>query len=153
MISFSADQPLRLADQGCFFVAGSYGDSSDGRTMTGQMFVQYQIPAVQKFPHPLVMIHGGGQTGVNFLGTPDGRKGWADYFVANGYAVYVVDQPGRGRSGYFSHRYGPSAGRGDLPRRKIQTTGRRPVCTRNGPAMALRAIPCSISFTRRRSKA
>ena len=112
MISFSADQPLRLADQGCFFVAGSYGDSSDGRTMTGQMFVQYQIPAVQKFPHPLVMIHGGGQTGVNFLGTPDGRKGWADYFVANGYAVYVVDQPGRGRSGYFSHRYGPSAGRG-----------------------------------------
>ena len=104
--------PLQIADQGCFFVGGGYIDTETGRTMAGQMFVQYQIPVVRKFPHPLVMIHGGGQTGVNFLGTPDGRKGWADYFVAKGYAVYVVDQPGRGRSGYFPRRYGPSAGRG-----------------------------------------
>jgi len=58
------------------------------------------------------MIHGGGQTAVNFLGTPDGRRGWADYFLAQGYAVYVVDQPGRGRSGYFARSYGKSAHRG-----------------------------------------
>src|SRR5687767_1950717 len=103
---FDAQQPLQIADQGCFFAGGEYVETKNGRTMRGQMYVQYQIPARQRHPYPLVMIHGGGQTGVNFVSTPDGRRGWADYFVANGYAVYVVDQPGRGRSGYFNVSYG-----------------------------------------------
>jgi pimeloyl-ACP methyl ester carboxylesterase len=34
--------------------------------------------------------------------------GWADYFVRQGYTVYVVDQPGRARSGYFTDTYGPT---------------------------------------------
>jgi pimeloyl-ACP methyl ester carboxylesterase len=93
---FSAAQPLAIADQGCFYVGGSY--ARDTGTMSGQMFVQYQVPAEQTHPYPLVMIHGGGQTGVGFLTTPDRRRGWADYFVARGFAVYVVDVPGRGRS-------------------------------------------------------
>ena len=46
--------------------------------------------------------------GTTYLGTPDGREGWAQYFVRQGYAVYVVDQPGRGRSGYDTASYGPS---------------------------------------------
>jgi pimeloyl-ACP methyl ester carboxylesterase len=32
--------------------------------------------------------------------TPDGRKGWADYFVEQGYTVYLVEQPMRGRSAW-----------------------------------------------------
>jgi triacylglycerol esterase/lipase EstA (alpha/beta hydrolase family) len=28
-------------------------------------------------PYPIVMVHGGGQTGTNFIGTPDGCEGWA----------------------------------------------------------------------------
>ena len=40
-------------------------------------------------------------------GTPDGRESWAQYFARRGYAVYVVDQPGRGRSGYLAEAYGP----------------------------------------------
>ena len=96
--------PLTIADQGYFFVAGQYAAAKDGQIMTGQMYVQYQIPQQRKHRYPVVMWHGGGQTGTNFLGTPDGRMGWADYFVRQGYAVYVVDQPGRARSGYF-HRY------------------------------------------------
>jgi pimeloyl-ACP methyl ester carboxylesterase len=32
--------------------------------------------------------------------TPDGREGWATYFLRQGYPVYVVDQAGRGRSGF-----------------------------------------------------
>jgi pimeloyl-ACP methyl ester carboxylesterase len=103
---FDAGHPLRIADQGCFFVGGKYLDTSDGRMISGQMFVQYQIPSELIHQHPVVMIHGGGQTGVNFLGTPDGRRGWADYFIANGYAVYVIDQPARGRSGFHSAAYG-----------------------------------------------
>ena len=107
---FDERHPLEIADQGCFFAGGRYVESAAGKTMQGQMFVQYQVPAKRRYPHPVVMIHGGGQTAVNFLGTPDGRRGWADYFLANGYAVYVVDQPGRGRSGYFPG-YGKSTGR------------------------------------------
>jgi hypothetical protein len=81
---FDASRPLAIADQGCFYVPGRYTDSNAG-TMHGQMFVQYQIPAHRSHAYPIVMIHGGGQTGVNFLVTPDGRRGWADYFVANGF--------------------------------------------------------------------
>ena len=98
---FDAAHPLEIADQGCFYAGGRYVETASGRTMLGQMFVQYQVPRKRRHLHPLVLIHGGGQTAVNFLGTPDGRRGWADYFVANGFAVYVVDQPARGRSGFF----------------------------------------------------
>jgi pimeloyl-ACP methyl ester carboxylesterase len=48
--------------------------------------------------YPLVLIHGAAQTATNWMGTPDGRPGWADYFVGQGYTVYMVDQPARGRS-------------------------------------------------------
>ncbi len=108
---FSKEQPLAIADQGFFFVGGKYVETPQGRISGGQMYVQYQIPAQQTQPYPVVMIHGGGQTGVNFLGTPDGRRGWADYFVASGYAVYVVDQPSRGRSGFISKLYGAATNR------------------------------------------
>src|SRR5262249_57032680 len=32
--------------------------------------------------------------------TPGGREGWAPYFVRNGISTYIVDQSGRGRSGF-----------------------------------------------------
>src|SRR5262249_10959172 len=54
--------------------------------------------------------HGAIQTGTNFTGTPDGREGWAQYFLRRGYAVYVVDQPGRARSSYQPDVDGPQAG-------------------------------------------
>jgi pimeloyl-ACP methyl ester carboxylesterase len=105
---FGATPPLEIADQGSFFVGGRY--AAGRATMSGQMHVCYQIPVHKRHDYPVVMIHGGGQTGVNFLGTPDGRRGWADDFVANGFAVYVIDQPARGRSGYFED-YGASVHR------------------------------------------
>ncbi len=103
---FDAGKPLEIADQGAFSVPGRYVQVGKDTIMAGQMFVQYQVPKNKTRPYPVVMIHGGGQTGINFLGTPDGRRGWADDFVAHGYAVYVVDQSGRGRSGFFTDVYG-----------------------------------------------
>ena len=88
---FDANRPLEVADQGVFSIPGRYVEVDKQTVMIGQMFVQYQIPKTKTRPYPVVMIHGGGQTASNFLGTPDGRRGWADDFVANGYAVYVVD--------------------------------------------------------------
>ena len=86
------------AREGYFFVGGRYVDTDKGPLMEHQMYVEFRIPAVQKHRYPIVMIHGAAQTGTNFTGTPDGRPGWAQYFVERGYAVYVVDQPARGRS-------------------------------------------------------
>jgi pimeloyl-ACP methyl ester carboxylesterase len=121
-----ASRPLEIADQGVFSIPGRYIEVDKQTVMVGQMFVQYQIPKSKTRPYPVVMIHGGGQTASNFLSTPDGRRGWADDFVANGYAVYVVDQSGRGRSGFFGDSYGktrkPSVGnveqRFTAPKRK-----------------------------------
>ena len=56
-----------------------------------------------------MMVHGGGQTGTNFLGTPDGRPGWNEWFLRQGYAVYIVDQPARGRSAYYPAVQGSTA--------------------------------------------
>ena len=95
--------------EGYFFVGGTHQTVGGKEIAAGQMFVQYHAPAAVTQPYPVVMVHGTAQTGVNFLGTPDGRPGWVDRFVARGFAVYVVDQVGRGRSGDNPEVYGPYA--------------------------------------------
>jgi pimeloyl-ACP methyl ester carboxylesterase len=66
------------------------------------MYVEYQRPGPGVIPHttPVVMYHGGMGTGAAYWSTPDGRPGWAPYFVQHGWTVYVVDWPGHGRSGF-----------------------------------------------------
>ena len=49
----------------------------------------------------IVFLHGAGQTGTDWLQTPDGRPGWARFFTSRGYVVYMVDYPARGRSASF----------------------------------------------------
>ena len=94
---------------GYFFVGGRYAGANGKTLALGQMFVEYRAPERITQPDPIVLVHGTAQTGTNFLGTPDGRPGWADRFAAKGFAVYVVDQVGRGRSGGDSESYGPYA--------------------------------------------
>src|SRR5215472_15215584 len=89
---------LVIAQQGYLFTGGTYSDGKNGRVMSGQLYAEFQIPARRSHPWPVVMIHGGSQTGTNFTGTPDGREGWAQYFLRRGYTVYVVDQVARGRA-------------------------------------------------------
>ena len=93
-----SSQPLIIAKQGYFFVGGKYFDTQDGRLMSGQMYVEFQIPAKVTSRYPIVMFSGGGQSGLNYTGTPDGREGWMQYFLRQGYPVYVLDQPSRARS-------------------------------------------------------
>jgi len=96
-------------ERGQFWVGGHYEDTPDlGPVRAGQMYVEYQRPASPSAPVPIVFVHGGGSTGVTFLRTPDGRPGWGPYFFSQGFATYVVDRPGFGRSPMVPSVYGPS---------------------------------------------
>jgi pimeloyl-ACP methyl ester carboxylesterase len=102
---------LVLEDEGSFFVNGrTYksehagaslvtGRQPPGTIIINQMYVHYRIPADKKAV-PVIMVHGSGHTGMTYETTPDGREGWATYFVRKGHPVYVVDHAGRGRSGF-----------------------------------------------------
>lgn len=89
-----------LGARGYFYVGGTYTGEAKQQLMSGQMYVEVLVPKVVRRQYPLVLIHGAAQTATNWMGTPDGRKGWADYFVEQGYVVYMVDQPMRGRSAW-----------------------------------------------------
>ena len=47
---------------------------------------------------PVTLIHGCCLTGKTWETTPDGRMGWDEYFVRQGFPTYVIDQVARGRS-------------------------------------------------------
>lgn len=96
-----------LKAKGFFYVGGRYKGAAGKQHMCGQMFIEVYIPKQITFPYPVIMFHGAGQTNLNWLGTPDGRKGWADFFVEKGFVVYLAEQPSRGRSAYHAEDDGP----------------------------------------------
>ena len=75
----------------------------------GPMFVYWEAPVEVTQPYPIVLVHGGGGQGLDYLGTPDGRPGWSTLLVEQGWVVYVVDRPGHGRSPYIPEALGPMA--------------------------------------------
>jgi len=101
--------PLVLAKTGWVYAGGHVETIGDDQYTVGQMYAEYMIPAEQRCPWPVIMVHGGTMSGTNYTGTPDGREGWAQNFARAGYAVYVVDQVGKGRSSYYPNVYGPKA--------------------------------------------
>ena len=101
---------VQICDQGSFFVGGALkttrylGSSNPGNYSTiviGQMYVSFQIPK-QSTQYPVIMVSGGAHTGASLESTPNGDEGWAPYALRNGFPVFVVDQAGRGRSGFDS---------------------------------------------------
>ena len=97
--------PLKLRDQGSFYVNGAVTTNApNSEIIVNQMYVQYWIPDGRNRLPPVVMVHGSGHTGKTYETTPDGREGWATYFVRQNIPVYVVDQPGRARSGFDPSR-------------------------------------------------
>ncbi|VTZ27223.1 conserved exported hypothetical protein [Methylocella tundrae] len=106
--------PLVLKDQGSFFVGGALeqtdamtgtpggflGYSNSDGIKVDQMYVQFQVPKGSARNIPIVMIHGCCLSAKTWEDTPDGRMGWAEYFVRNHHAVYLPDQSARARSGF-----------------------------------------------------
>ena len=71
----------------------------DGQTyQRGPLFAEWEAPDNVTRRWPIVLVHGGGFQGTEWLETPDGRPGWAQRMVEAGYATVIVDRPGQGRS-------------------------------------------------------
>ena len=98
------------ARRGFFWVRVEPSTTPYGTVARGPLFVQWEAPVDTARPYPVVLIHGGGGQGTDWLGTPDGRPGWATYLLESGYAVYVVDRPGHGRSPFHPDVLGPMGG-------------------------------------------
>lgn len=104
----SAMPPVTIVDQGSFATGGTviaakeaydlYHPKAQAQTLHGDhAIVSYQVPA-QARTLPLVFLHGAGQFSKTWDTTPDGRDGFKNIFLADGYPVYLVDQPRRGNA-------------------------------------------------------
>lgn len=94
------DAPLVTSRRGLFWIPGDIVEAAGATLQAGPMFVQWEAPQRITQPYPLVLVHGGGGQGTDWLTTVDGRPGWATRFVEAGFAVYVIDRAGHGRSPY-----------------------------------------------------
>lgn len=91
-----------IARQGHFYVGGKWVGDPGARRMRGAMYVEVWVPKKIRHPYPILFVQaGGGQTSIGLLQTPDGRPGWAYDFVNQGYTIYMMDFPGRGRSAFI----------------------------------------------------
>jgi len=105
--SGAAEPPLEIAEWSYFWIGTERAELARGTVVNGkQMYVEYQIPARVRHPYPIVLVHGGGGQGLDWMGTPDGRRGWSTYLLQEGYKVYVVDRPGHGRSPFHPELHG-----------------------------------------------
>lgn len=101
-------EPLVLEKFGVMFVGGrevamtSGGRFDTGNQIVDQAPVHYLIPPKDERAgkSPIIMIPGKGLTSYLYLGTPDGRDGWAQLFAKAGHPVYVFDEPGNAISGF-----------------------------------------------------
>ncbi len=129
--------PIALRDMGSFHVGGRDVEISgkpvrevvftpggvpakvdlNGTYSVEAMYVQYFLPANRRGAVPLLMWHGGGLTGVTYETTPDGREGWLNYFVKQGWDTYNSDAVERGRAGWAMTRTSSRASRCSSPRR------------------------------------
>ena len=120
--AYAADEDIVLRGMGSFHVGGRVVELSgrpvrqivrvpggppskldpNGAYQVEQMYVQYFLPKNRKGKLPLLMWHGGGLTGATYETTPDGREGWLNLFLRNGWDVYNSDAVERGRAGFAS---------------------------------------------------
>lgn len=102
--------PLLSTRRGNFWITGEVVELGPVHVHKGPMHVEWEAPEQVRHPYPLVLVHGGGGQGSDWMTTPDGRPGWARRLVEQGYVVYVVDRVGMGRSPYHPDVLGPMGG-------------------------------------------
>jgi pimeloyl-ACP methyl ester carboxylesterase len=93
-----AGQPLREVRS----PAGTYQYDVNDAYYVEQAYVQRFVPTACVQEVPVLLVHGGGLTGVCWETTPDGRPGWLTCFLRAGLPVDVLDNMERGRAGWCS---------------------------------------------------
>jgi hypothetical protein len=111
---------LHLRGYGSFFIPGNThsidtneargggaGVPYPGLSMINQMYVQFMLPQAQngKKHVPIAIVHGCCLSTKSWQTTPDGRMGWDEYFVRQGFDTFMIDQVGRARSGFDATKY------------------------------------------------
>ena len=86
---------------------GHSWNHSPGLSMINQMYLQFMLPQAQngKKHYPIGIVHGCCLSTKSWQTTPDGRMGWDEYFVRQGFDTYMIDQVGRARSGFDATEY------------------------------------------------
>jgi pimeloyl-ACP methyl ester carboxylesterase len=109
-----------LSTRQFFYVGGKYVGAPGKEVMVDQMYVEVLRPQRVTQKYPMLFIHGGSELATNWMSTTYGRTGWADYFLAQGYVVYLVDGPARGRSAWHDSVDGPIRMRSFVPNESAQ---------------------------------
>ena len=91
-----------------------------GLSMINQLYVQFMLPEDDQKDgfgkdgkddhhgrkhYPIAIVHGCCLSTKSWQTTPDGRMGWDEYFVRQGFDTYMIDQVGRARSGFDATAY------------------------------------------------
>jgi len=112
--------PIALREMGSFHIGGRHIEVSgrpvrdmlftaggvpvtldpNGKYQVEQMYAQYFLVQQRRGKLPLMLWHGGGLTGVTYETKPDGTPGWLNYFLRQGWDIYLSDAVERGRSGW-----------------------------------------------------
>lgn len=106
------EKPILIKEQGAFSAGGKISKSEGVFDSNKPWFepqggqtrhcdhadVWYQIPVHPKHTS-MVFLHGYGQSRRSWQTTADGREGFSNIFLREGYSIYLVDQPGRGEAG------------------------------------------------------
>lgn len=101
------DIPATTSHRGRFWIPGEVVDTEAGPAQRAPLYVEWEVKDPETTRPPLVLVHGGGGQGTDWLTTVDGRPGWAHHLVEAGYPVYVIDRAGHGRSPYHPEVVGP----------------------------------------------
>jgi hypothetical protein len=109
----------------------SGGTVAGGLSMINQMYFQFMLPQAQKGKkhYAIGIVHGCCLSTKSWQTTPDGRMGWDEYFVRQGFDTYMIDQVGRARSGFDATKY------------NMVRTGELP-CTPDGTGPSGNTIVC-----------
>ncbi len=105
--AFWAGTPARTTRRGHIWIPGDRVARNGQTYQRGPLFADWEAPERVTGRYPIVLVHGGGYQGTEWLATPDGRPGWAQRLVEAGYAVLLVDRPGHGRSPFHPDTMGP----------------------------------------------
>lgn len=90
--------------RGEFWLPGDVRRDETGTWQEAPAFVQWEAPDDDDAP-AVVLVHGGGGQSTDWLGY-GGHEGWARRLVRLGWAVYLLDRPGHGRSPHLPERMG-----------------------------------------------